>query len=101
MLRAAVRDSVSSFFVRGLIRAYSAADKTVKIWDVYAGKIVRTLVGHTEGLSDLAWSNDSKYLASACDDGTIRIWSVDEVGPTLSCHIIYKWALLIGVGTNT
>lgn len=62
--------------------SYLAADKMIKIWSVFTGQIVRTLLGHTEGLSDIAWSGDSKYLASASDDKTIRIWDVDHVRRT-------------------
>lgn len=60
-----------------------AADKTVKIWDAYTGDIIRTLEGHTEGISDVAWSSDSEFLASASDDKTIRIRSLDDVSQTV------------------
>ena len=62
------------------ILAYShlAADSIVRLWSVYTGQIVRTLSGHSQGLSDIAWSSDSAYLASASDDTTIRIWDVDR-----------------------
>lgn len=33
--------------------------------------------GHTEGISDVAWSPDSDLLASASDDKTIRIWTTE------------------------
>ena len=54
-------------------------DKVVKIWSPYTGELIRNLNGHTKGLSDIAWSSDSVYLASASDDQTIRIWDVDSV----------------------
>lgn len=57
----------------------TAADKMIKIWSAYNGQIVRTLEGHTAGLSDIAWSTDSVFLASASDDTTIRIWNIDLV----------------------
>jgi len=52
----------------------------VKIWSPHTGELVRNLNGHTKGLSDIAWSNDSVYLASASDDTTIRVWEIDTVG---------------------
>lgn len=51
----------------------------MKIWSPHTGQLVRNLTGHTKGLSDIAWSSDSVFLASASDDTTIRIWTVDTV----------------------
>jgi len=56
-----------------------AADKTVKLWKVTDGQLVRTLTGHTKGISDIAWSSDSNYICSASDDQTICIWDINMV----------------------
>jgi COMPASS component SWD3 len=56
-----------------------AADNVAKIWSPFSGELIRNLNGHTKGLSDIAWSPNSVYLATASDDHTIRIWDVDSV----------------------
>ena len=63
------------------------ADKLIKLWEIPSGEFIQTLEGHTEGISDIAWSFDGEYLASASDDKTIRIWSMEEVC-SLSCRNI-------------
>ena len=75
------------------LRLRKASDKLIKLWDSYTGKIIRTLEGHTEGISDIAWSNDSEYLASASDDKTIRIWKPDIVSTFIS-HLFLAFASL-------
>ncbi|QPG74458.1 hypothetical protein FOA43_001788 [Brettanomyces nanus] len=56
--------------------ATASADKTIKLWTLHQGKLVRSMKGHTEGISDVVFSPNSKYLASCSDDLTIRIWDV-------------------------
>lgn len=51
----------------------------MKIWDADGGELMHTLEGHTEGISDVAWSVDGEFLASASDDKTVRIWSLELV----------------------
>lgn len=63
-----------------------AADRLVKVWDVEEGELLHTLEGHTEGISDVAWSNDGEFLASASDDKTVRIWSIQTVRRLMSCN---------------
>ncbi len=62
----------------------TAADKLIKLWNAYTGDILKTLSGHREGINDVAWSKDNEHIASASDDKTIRIWSVETVRSSYS-----------------
>lgn len=69
-----------SFFVGTRVTStLEGADKVIKLWDAYTGQIIQTLEGHLLGISDIAWSYDAEHIASASDDKTIRIWSLDLV----------------------
>ena len=53
-----------------------AADATLRIWDTDSGKCLHVLEGHLAGISTLAWSPDSRAIASGSDDKSIRLWDV-------------------------
>jgi len=44
------------------------------LWDIQEARYCTTLVGHTEGISDVSWSADSNLLATASDDKTVNIY---------------------------
>ena len=50
----------------------------VKLWDTHDETTLRKLAGHTDTINTLAFSPDSKTLASGSDDDTIRVWDVDS-----------------------
>jgi WD40 repeat protein len=56
-----------------------AADGTIKVWNAGSGKLERSFEGHIAGISTLAWSPDSRWVASGGDDKVIRLWDVQTV----------------------
>ncbi|HEV8060500.1 MAG TPA: WD40 repeat domain-containing protein, partial [Gemmataceae bacterium] len=72
--------------IGGRIRAVRfgvAAPQVVKpegmtLWDLVAGKELRTLAGHQGLINVLAFSPDALLLASGSADKTVRIWNVAQ-----------------------
>ncbi|GAQ82988.1 transcription initiation factor TFIID subunit 5 [Klebsormidium nitens] len=59
----------------GKLLASVSYDTTVVVWDWAAGLPVRTLEASTD--SQIAWSPDGQTLATASNDGTVGLWSVE------------------------
>lgn len=58
----------------------AAPDACLKLWDISKpDACVNKFVGHSEGVNDLAWTFDGRYIASVGDDTIIKIWDVERV----------------------
>lgn len=53
-----------------------SVDKTVKIWEVATGTLLRTLSAHSQQVWSVATSPDGKMLASAGGDNQINLWEI-------------------------
>ena len=51
-------------------------DKTAKVWDAGTGRLVQTLVGHSEILFGMAFSPDGTKLLTGSLDNTARLWDI-------------------------
>ena len=50
----------------------------IYVWDAHTGEHLKTLKGHTGGVSSVAVSPDGKTLASGRTDGTILLWDLSD-----------------------
>ena len=56
------------------VLAIAARDKFVRLMDPVTSAVVRTLVGHTGAVNQVAFAPSGSWLLSAADDGTLVRW---------------------------
>lgn len=54
----------------------------VSLYDLESGKLLVRYAGHAKVVPGIAVSPDGQRLASASQDGTLKLWAVPEAGPT-------------------
>lgn len=70
--------SVVSLSPNGQILATASPDKSILLWNMANGQQMRSLEGHTAGVTTLAWKADSSVLVSGSIDKTARLWTVGD-----------------------
>jgi COMPASS component SWD3 len=74
----------------------------VRTWNARSGAGLQIMLGHEQGVSDIAWSADSRFIASVSDDKAIKLWDVvngDEV-LTLEGHSSYVFCVNFNSQSN-
>lgn len=59
-----------------LAGAHSILDRTIKIWNLRTGELLRTLTGHSDSVVAVAFSLDGQTLVSGSEDTKILIWDL-------------------------
>ncbi len=87
----------------GQALASGSRDKTIKLWDLPTGSLVRTLTGHTSDVFSVAISPDGRTLASGSNDKTIKLWDIKtgELLRTLAGHSHEVWSVAISPDGRT
>ncbi len=65
-----------AFSPDGKTVAGAMADRTVRLWNVADGRLIRTLRGHVDLVMMTAFSPDGTLLASTSYDRTVRVWNL-------------------------
>jgi WD40 repeat protein len=83
-----VDDSIQGFFLHtspvysvalyGNTAATGGGDDLGYLWDIATGEMIMKLDGHTDSVTNVAFSSDGTYLATGGMDGQIRIWNVSQ-----------------------
>ncbi|NXP36025.1 WDR27 protein, partial [Leiothrix lutea] len=72
------------FFIGdGELLACGQADKTVLIFSSNLTDMHNVFSGHDGAINSVGWSHDRKWLVSASEDRTLRVWSVCSKEPAL------------------
>jgi WD40 repeat protein len=67
-----------AFSSDGKLALFASADKSIRLWDVDAGRELKRFIGHSASVWSVAFSPDNTRALSGSADGTVRVWDVDN-----------------------
>ena len=69
------------FGLHGKVIITGSDDRLTKIWSASTGRLLHTLRGHSNNITDLAINGKQNMVASASEDKTIRVWEIETGFP--------------------
>lgn len=70
-----------AFSPDGKMLAAAGEETKVRIFDLAAGAQLAELKDHTASVSSLSWNAHNQHLATACSDGSLRLWDIKKLSP--------------------
>ena len=52
------------------------SENVVSLWDSASGELIGSFLGHKQSVRSVAFSPDGRTLATASDDGSLKLWNV-------------------------
>ena len=82
-----------AFHPREKLLAAAQFDRTVVLWDVKTGRKLRTLKGHTDHVTSVAFGSGNAVglVASAGQDNTVRLWDIRKIEEEREALLIYTF----------
>jgi WD40 repeat protein len=77
----------------------ASSDQTLKVWDLQTGEELRTLQGHSHGVSSVCVTPDGRHAVSASDDQTLKVWDL-QTGRLLSTFTAEEWFTACGISPD-
>ncbi|MBW4420583.1 MAG: caspase family protein [Myxacorys californica WJT36-NPBG1] len=62
----------------GNLLASASADKTIKLWNIEKGILVKTLPRHSDRVTAIRFRSDGGVLASGSADQTVKLWTIPK-----------------------
>jgi len=77
-------------------------DKTLRLWDLSAGKTTRQFTGHSKDVLSVAFSADNRQIVSGSRDNTIKLWNtLGQCKYTIQDDSHSEWVSCVRFSPNT